>query len=66
MIVIYGPTALFGMTMTNLTIYLKVERRIIVDVIQKENYAKLVIPTHDNINKYKEVIAARHPNLNSL
>lgn len=54
---------IFGMTMTPVGKYLQFARRIIVHVLVNDPNAKIVMPTHDKLEEYRQMINHRHPAL---
>ena len=56
----------FGMSMTNLNMYLRFGRRIITEVLSNDEYAKIAIPADEVINKYKQLIKAKYPALDDV
>jgi len=57
---------IFGMTMTNITMYLRFGRRIMVEVFRKDPLAQIRIPSRDAIKGYQEAIGERHPRLKDV
>jgi hypothetical protein len=53
----------FGMTSTNIGLYLRFARRIIVKILRRHELAKIAIPTRQQLEEYRGAIAARHPAL---
>ena len=53
----------FGMSMTNLTMYLRFGRRIVTEVLSNDEYAKIAIPSNETIKQYKQLIKAKYPAL---
>ena len=51
----------FGMTMTNLSVYLRFGRRLMVEAFCHHPLAKITIPTRGKIAEYQAAVAARHP-----
>ncbi len=49
----------FGMSMTNLNMYLRFGRRIISEVMSNDEYAKIAIPSDEVINEYKQLIKVK-------
>jgi len=56
----------FGLSMTNLTMYLRFGRRIVVEVLQDDNFAKISIPSNATIQQYKVMIKAKYPLLDDV
>jgi hypothetical protein len=56
----------FGMSMTNLNMYLRFGRRIITEVLSNDEYAKIAIPSDEVINEYKQLIKAKYPALDDV
>jgi hypothetical protein len=53
----------FGMTNTNMGLYLRFARRIIVKILCRHELTKIAIPTQQQLEEYRAAIAARHPAL---
>lgn len=53
----------FGLSMTNLTMYLRFGRRIVAEVLKDDNYARIAIPSPETIERYKQLINAKYPAL---
>ena len=56
----------FGMSMTNLTMYLRFGRRIVTEVLSSDEYAKIAIPSNETIKEYKQLIKAKYPALKNV
>ena len=56
----------FGLSMTNLTEYLRFGRRIVVEVLKNDKYAKIAIPSPEKVDEYKQAISAKYPILNDV
>ena len=56
----------FGMSMTNLTMYLRFGRRIVAEVLNNNEHAKIGLPSSEKIQQYKEMIAAKYPLLTDV
>jgi hypothetical protein len=56
----------FGMSMTNLNMYLRFGCRIITEVLSNNEYAKIAIPSDEVINEYKQIIKAKYPALDDV
>lgn len=56
---------IFGMTMTNLSTYLRFGRRVVIEVLKNDPMASIRLPTADEIQRYMNAIAEKHPNLGS-
>ena len=54
----------FGLTYTNLSVYLRFGIRLIVEIFRDDPLARVCIPSNDVIETYKSAFAARHPLLN--
>jgi hypothetical protein len=54
----------FGLTYTNLSVYLRFGIRLIVETFQHDPIAGVRIPTAERIETFKDAFAARHPLLN--
>ena len=50
----------FGLSMTNLTMYLRFGRRIVTEVLQGNDYAKIAVPSVETIENYKGFINAMY------
>lgn len=50
----------FGLSMTNLTMYLHFGRRIVTEVLQGDDYAKIAVPSVETIEDYKRLINAKY------
>ena len=57
---------IFGITGTPLSLYLRFGRRILVAMLQKEPDTAIRLPSNDEIEDYKKVIAERHPSLDGV
>jgi hypothetical protein len=57
---------IFGMTATPLSMYLRFGRRILIKVLQNHPYARIQIPTDEQIGFYKRRIQERHPALQDV
>lgn len=51
---------LFGVTQPVLSLYLRYGRRILVKILMNDEYARVKLPTTDEIETYQEAIAAKH------
>ena len=56
----------FGMTMSNLNMYLRFGRRIIVEVLQSDEYAMIKIPSAEKIQQFKQLVIAKYPLLDHV
>ena len=56
----------FGLSMTNLTMYLRFGRRIVTVVLQGNDYAKIVVPSVETIEDYKRLINAKYSTLHHV
>ncbi len=54
---------LFGVTFTAVAKYIQFARRIVIDVLKKDEMAKIAIPSHDQLETYRALIERRHPAL---
>jgi hypothetical protein len=54
----------FGLTYTNLSVYLRFGIRLIVETFRHDPIAGVRIPTAERIKTFKDAFAARHPQLN--
>ncbi len=52
---------IFGMTMSNLAMYLKFLMRIFIQAFRHHPFARIAIPNHATIEGYKESVGERHP-----
>ena len=57
---------IFGMTMTNLSVYVRFARRIIISVLRNDPLAAISIPNNIEIEEYKDAINSRHPPLKEV
>ena len=57
---------IFGMTMTNLSVYLRFARRIIIKVLRDDPMAAIRLPSSDKIEAYKHAIQERHQRLENV
>ena len=57
---------IFGMTMTNLSVYLRFARRIIIKVLRNDPMAAIRLPSSDKIEVYKHAIQERHQRLENV
>ena len=57
---------IFGMTMTNFSMYLRFGCRIMVEVFSKDALAQIRIPSRNEIKSYQEAIGERHPNIGDV
>ena len=57
---------IFGMTMTNLSVYVRFARRIIIEVLRNDPVAAIRIPTDNEIESYKNAISEKHPRLENV
>ena len=53
----------FGLSMTNLMMYLRFGRRIVTEVLKDNNYARIAIPSPETIERYQQLINAKYPAL---
>ena len=65
-----GPTFIlqstFGLTMTNMGVYLRFGRRLIVEAFRHHPLAKISIPSRSKIAEYQAVIGGRHESLQDV
>jgi hypothetical protein len=54
---------IFGMTMTNLSTYLRFGRRIVIEVLKNDPMAAIRLPSSDEIHRFMNAISEKHPNL---
>ena len=52
---------IFGMTMSNLSIYLKFTMRIFIWAFRDNPLARIAVPDHATIKGYKQSVGERHP-----
>ena len=57
---------IFGMTMTNVSMYIRFGRRVIIEVLKKNDLASIRMPTELEIQSYMTSIASKHPNLKGV
>ena len=57
---------IFGMTATNVSVYLRFGRRLVIRILHKHPEAKLGIPSDEKIKQYQEAIGSRHKNLKNV
>ncbi len=55
----------FGLTYTNLSVYLRFGIRLIVETFSSDPLARVAIPSADEIESFKAAFAERHPLLNN-
>ena len=63
---VYSLQMTFGLSMTNLCEYLRFGRRIIVQVLKSDEYARVAIPSAEKIEEYKAAIAEKYPVLENV
>lgn len=56
----------FGLTMTNLQMYLRFGKRIIVEVLQCDPIAQIAIPAAEKIKEYMEMVGNVYPELSDV
>ena len=56
----------FGLSMTNLTTYLRFGRRIIVEVLKNNPLASIAIPSPAKVAEYKELVKEKYPALTDV
>ena len=54
---------IFGLTMTNLSTYLRFGRRIVIEVLKNDPDATIRLPTENEMQQYTQAIAGKHPSL---
>ena len=54
---------IFGMSMTNLSTYLRFGRRIVIEVFKNDPMATIRLPTTIEMQQYTDAISAKHPHL---
>ena len=52
---------IFGMTCSNLCIYLRFGHRVIVEALKSDSLTQIVIPSNEKIASYKEIVGAMYP-----
>jgi hypothetical protein len=57
---------IFGMTITNLSVYVRFARRIIISVLCNDPLAAISIPNNIEIEEYKDAQNAWHPPLKEV
>ena len=57
---------IFGMTMTNLAMYLKFGKRLLVEILRNDKHARIRIPTAAKIEEYRKAVGERHPCLDDV
>jgi len=57
---------IFGMTCSNLCIYLRFGRRVIVEALKSDSLTKIAIPSNEDIASYKEAVGAMYPLLSDV
>jgi len=56
----------FGLSMTNLCLYLRFGRRIVASILSHDHYAKIGLPSNEQIQQYKAAIAEKYPLLGDV
>ena len=56
----------FGLSMTNLTMYLRFGRRIIVEVLKNNPLASITIPSAAKVEEYKQLVRDKYPLLTNV
>ncbi len=56
----------FGLSHTNLTMYLKLARRIIVEVLKNDPLAAITVPSSAKVEEYKQLVATKFPALTNV
>jgi len=56
----------FGMTCSNLCMYLRFGRRVIVEALKSDPLARIAIPSNEEIASYKEAVGAIYPLLSDV
>ncbi len=51
----------FGLTYSNLSVYLRFRIRLIVEIFHDDLIARVSLPSTEEIDEYKAAFAARHP-----
>jgi len=54
---------IFGLTMTNLSTYLRFGRRIVIEVLKNDPDATIRLPADNEMQQYIDAIAGKHPSL---
>ncbi len=57
---------IFGMTMTNLSMYLRFGHRIMIHVLKNDTHASITIPSEEKIIEYKAAINSKYPILENV
>jgi hypothetical protein len=57
---------IFGMTCSNLCVYLRFGHRVIVEALKSDSLAKIAIPSNEEIASYKEAVGAIYPLLSDV
>ena len=57
---------IFGMTVSNLCMYLRFGRRVVVKALMSDSLAKIAIPSTKEIAPYKEAIGMIYPLLSNV
>lgn len=57
---------IFGMTMTNLSIYVRFAHRIIIEVLHDDPMAAIQLPSRNKIEEYKNAIQQKHRKLENV
>ena len=60
---LYILSMIFGLSHTSVSCYLRFGRRILVEILQKDKDAKVIVPSDEKIQEFKAAVANRHPNL---
>jgi len=57
---------IFGMTCSNLCMYLRFGRRVIVEALKCDSLTQIVIPSNEKIASYKEAVGVMYPLLSNV
>ena len=57
---------IFGMTCSNLCMYLRFGRRVIVEALKSDSVTKIAIPSNEEIASHKEAVGAMYPLLSDV
>lgn len=63
---VYALQMIFGLTGTSVSAYLRFGRRILIKILQTDDYAKITIPSDEKIREYCNTIQQRHPALTNV
>ena len=57
---------MFGITSSGISLYIRFGRRLMIEVLRREESAKVKIPSDEKICEYKECVRYRHPKLSNV